>query len=67
MKNSKNKVIEVLKDQMKAEKEYNNKFIEARKLVAKREQERLTDYDKFKRTQYKETKANEMLVNYLSK
>jgi hypothetical protein len=68
MKRSKNKdkpVIDELKRQIKREKEYEEKFLAARREVKRREGERLTQYGKFKKQQEKETRANEMLEEFL--
>jgi hypothetical protein len=61
------KVIDRLKEQAKREAEYNNKFIEARREVKKREEAKLSQYQKFKKQQDKERKANEMLREFLEK
>lgn len=68
MKHSKNQdksVLNRLKELKKAEESYNNQFVEARKDVREREKSKLTGYEKFKRTQEKERKANEMLEEFL--
>ncbi|OQA82407.1 MAG: hypothetical protein BWY29_00901 [Microgenomates group bacterium ADurb.Bin238] len=67
MKNLDKKVIDRLKEQAKREAEYNNKFIEARREIKKREEAKLTHYQRFKKQQDKERKANEMLREFLEK
>lgn len=66
MKNSSDKkVIDELKRQMKAEKEYNNKFILARREVKRREEEKESQYQRFKRQQAKERDNNDRLMEFL--
>jgi hypothetical protein len=60
-------VIAELKRQAKADLAYQKPMLEARKIKAKREAERLTGYDKFKRQQKKSRDAEEMLTSYLTK
>lgn len=60
-------VIKELKRQIKAEKEYNKPFKEAREIVKKRKADRVSSYDKFKATQKKNRDADEMLNSYLLK
>ena len=59
------KVIKYLKDQVKAEREYNNKFIQARREVKERDKQRETSYQKFKKEQKKISNANDRLLGYL--
>lgn len=66
MKHSNDKVVKVLKDQIKKDKEYNEQFLAARRVVVKREAERLSHYERFKRDQSKVSKANDILINFLS-
>lgn len=67
MKPLEDKVINYLKEQRKLEDEYNKPFKEAREIVKKRELERLTQYDKFKKEQDKGRKSEDMLNNFLLK
>lgn len=61
------KVIKKLKEDIAAEKAYNNKFIEARKLRNISEEERKTGYEKFKKHQEKERSYNDELMDFLKK
>jgi len=61
------KVIEELMRQMKAEKEYNRPFKEARETVKRRQMDRETEYERFKRQQEKERVSDENLMEYLAK
>ena len=70
MKHSKNQdkpVIDELKRQIKAENDYQEKYLAARRIVKIREKQRLTAYEKFKREQKKGRDAEEMLIGFLSK
>jgi len=59
--------VDRLKRQAREEKEYAEKFLAARREVKRREQERETRYQRFKRYQARETKANERLAEYLKR
>jgi hypothetical protein len=67
LKNDDQKVIDNLKRYIKEEKEYNQKFLEARQIVKKAEAERMSGYDKFKRDQQKQNKSNDILLDFLTK
>lgn len=67
LKSQDKQVFKLLKDQAKAEAKYNEPFKLARELVKKRDEERLSGYEKFKRQQRKENEANDMLIGFLSK
>lgn len=70
MKPSKNNdadVIKVLKQQMKVESGYNEKFVAARKIQQQRDIERESEFEKFKRNQKKQYDSDEMLRDYLTK
>jgi len=61
-----NKVIKKLKADIVAEKAYENKFIEARRIQKKADEERLTGYQKFKKHQDKERVLNDELMDFLA-
>lgn len=63
---SDDKLFKLLRDEIKKNEDYNNKFLEARRLQKQYEQERETVADKFKRQQKKEMDATEKLRNYLA-
>jgi hypothetical protein len=67
LKNDDQKVIDNLKRYIKDEKEYNQKFLNARQIVKKAEAERISGYDKFKRDQAKQNKSNDILLDFLTK
>ena len=60
-------VIKLLREQIKKEAGYNQKFVDARKEVKERELQRVSVYNKFKNQQQAERKLNERLNDFLKR